>query len=263
MLLTRSSTATFLDFHTNSHTAITHATPMPPIRTTNTPPTLARPSSLAVLLVFVVSSCKTIAQPSKNNRQKRLTLHAPPPRFSFHQRVFRMWSLPSSCSFNIAPLIAVRNGESGRVNRHRKIESIGWKGVVAKKNNIEEASEFIVSKRGKGAAGLIMCNGGFGNRTGAVLGVGYVSGVLEIPRFLDRTRTFHIHARLLNIDRRRLEIQSVRCKSGENKKIQIQMFFYFFRADEHSEGEKYSDLATRRPFRHLSPLLGGTRCGTI
>jgi hypothetical protein len=108
-----------------------------------------------------------------------------------------------------------------------------------------------------------MCNGGFGNRTGAVLGVGYVSGVLEIPHFLDRTRTFHIHARLLNIDRRRLEIQSVRCKSGENKKFQIQMFFYFFRADEHAEGEKYSDLATRRPFRHLSPLLGGTRCGTI
>jgi hypothetical protein len=154
MLLTRSSTATFLDFHTNSHTAITHATPMPPIRTTNTPPTLARPSSLAVLLVFVVSSCKTIAQPSKNNRQKRLTLHAPPPRFSFHQRVFRMWSLPSSCSFNIAPLIAVRNGESGRVNRHRKIESIGWKGVVAKKKQYRGSFGVYCLKEREGGGGF-------------------------------------------------------------------------------------------------------------
>lgn len=56
MLLTRSSTATFRDFHTNSQTAITQATPIPPISTTKTPPTLAKPSSLAVLLVLVVSS---------------------------------------------------------------------------------------------------------------------------------------------------------------------------------------------------------------
>lgn len=54
--LTLSSTAIFLDFHTNSNTATTQATPIPPINTTNTPPTLARPSSLAALLVFEVSS---------------------------------------------------------------------------------------------------------------------------------------------------------------------------------------------------------------
>lgn len=56
MLLTLSSTATFLVFHTNSHTAITHATPIPPISTTKTPPMLARPRALAVPLAFVVSS---------------------------------------------------------------------------------------------------------------------------------------------------------------------------------------------------------------
>lgn len=55
-LLTRSSTATLRDFHTNSQTAMTQATPMPPINTTNTPPTLANPSSLAALLLFRASS---------------------------------------------------------------------------------------------------------------------------------------------------------------------------------------------------------------
>lgn len=41
-----------------------------------------------------------------------LTLQDPPPRFSFHQRVFSMWSFPSSCSFKIASLMAVLYGES-------------------------------------------------------------------------------------------------------------------------------------------------------
>ena len=41
-----------------------------------------------------------------------LTLHDPPPRFSFHQRVFSKCSFPSSCSFRIAPLMAVLYGES-------------------------------------------------------------------------------------------------------------------------------------------------------
>lgn len=54
--LTRSSTATFRDFQTNSHTAMTQATPIPPISTTKTPPTLASPSSLAVELDLEVSS---------------------------------------------------------------------------------------------------------------------------------------------------------------------------------------------------------------
>lgn len=55
---TRSSTATFLDFHTNSQTAMTQATPMPPMSTTNTPPTFASPSSLAAEEDFEVSSWK-------------------------------------------------------------------------------------------------------------------------------------------------------------------------------------------------------------
>lgn len=54
--LTLSSTATLRDFHTNSQTAMTQATPMPPINTTNTPPTLARPNSFAAELDFDVSS---------------------------------------------------------------------------------------------------------------------------------------------------------------------------------------------------------------
>lgn len=58
MELTLSSTATLRLFHTNSHTAITQATPMPPINTTNTPPTLAKPSSFAAELLFEISSCK-------------------------------------------------------------------------------------------------------------------------------------------------------------------------------------------------------------
>ena len=59
VMLTRSSTATFLLFQTNSHTAITHATPIPPISTTNTPPTFASPSSFAVELDLDVSSWET------------------------------------------------------------------------------------------------------------------------------------------------------------------------------------------------------------
>lgn len=54
--MTRSSVATFRDFHTNSQTAMTQATPIPPINTTNTPPTLAKPNSFAVELDFDVSS---------------------------------------------------------------------------------------------------------------------------------------------------------------------------------------------------------------
>lgn len=56
MPLTRSSIATFRLFHTNSQTAITQATPIPPISTTKTPPTFARPSSFAAELLFEVSS---------------------------------------------------------------------------------------------------------------------------------------------------------------------------------------------------------------
>lgn len=54
--MTRSSVATFRDFQTNSQTAITQATPIPPIKTTNTPPTFAKPNSFAVELDFDVSS---------------------------------------------------------------------------------------------------------------------------------------------------------------------------------------------------------------
>lgn len=97
-VLTLSSTATFRDFHTNSQTAITHATPMPPINTTKTPPTLAKPNSFAAELDLDDSS-----------------RHDPPPRFSFHHLVLSICSLPSSCSLRTAPLIAVRYGESLKV----------------------------------------------------------------------------------------------------------------------------------------------------
>lgn len=40
-----------------------------------------------------------------------LTRHDPPPRRSFHQRVFKRWSLPSSCNLSTAPLINVRYGD--------------------------------------------------------------------------------------------------------------------------------------------------------
>lgn len=123
MFLTLSSTATLRDFHTNSQTAMTHATPMPPISTTNTPPTLAKPSSFAALELLDVSSCKikrwhdagSIAlwhRATPDACEAELTLQDPPPRFSFHQRVFRICSLPSSCSLSTAPLMAVRYGES-------------------------------------------------------------------------------------------------------------------------------------------------------
>lgn len=58
IIQTLSSTATLRDFQTNSQTAMTHATPIPPINTTNTPPTLAKPSSFAAELDFDASSYK-------------------------------------------------------------------------------------------------------------------------------------------------------------------------------------------------------------
>jgi hypothetical protein len=56
MGLTFSSIATLRDFHTNSQTAITQAIPMPPINTTNTPPTFANPNSFAAELDLEASS---------------------------------------------------------------------------------------------------------------------------------------------------------------------------------------------------------------
>lgn len=55
-MLTFSSIATLRDFQTNSQTAMTQAMPMPPINTTKTPPTFAKPSSLAVDVDLVLSS---------------------------------------------------------------------------------------------------------------------------------------------------------------------------------------------------------------
>jgi hypothetical protein len=52
-----------------------------------------------------------------------LTLQEPPPRFSFHHRVLRMCSLPSSWSLSTAPLMAVRYGES-ETKRHLQGRSI-------------------------------------------------------------------------------------------------------------------------------------------
>ena len=129
LLLTRSSTATLRAFHTNSATAMTQATPMPPSSTTNTPPTFASPSSLAAELLLLGSSCRgyrrTISEinsmveivPPEHKvptdfqsmqAENLLTLQEPPPRFSFHHLVLSMCSFPSSCSFSTAPLMAVR-----------------------------------------------------------------------------------------------------------------------------------------------------------
>nr|QGW50647.1 ionotropic receptor 5 [Propsilocerus akamusi] len=85
-----SSTATFLTFHRNSSIATISAKRQPKPKTTNTPPTLSIPSSAA---------SSEAAAPS--------SLHFPP----FHHFSFNMLNFPSSCSFNTAPLIAVRYGE--------------------------------------------------------------------------------------------------------------------------------------------------------
>jgi hypothetical protein len=84
---------------------------------------LAKPSSFAALELLDVSSCNMKRHSMLVVLQSGmawhvfaceivLTLQDPPPRFSFHQRVFRMCSLPSSWSLSTAPLIAVRYGES-------------------------------------------------------------------------------------------------------------------------------------------------------
>lgn len=54
--LTFSSIATLRDFQTNSQTAITQAMPIPPIKTTKTPPTFAKPNSFAAELDLEASS---------------------------------------------------------------------------------------------------------------------------------------------------------------------------------------------------------------
>ena len=82
------------------------------------------------------SSSRPTPQSHKSTKQRnfQLTLHAPPPRFSFHHRVFKMWSLPSSCSFNIAPLIAVLKGESAnKANRYTYAAKTKWKNKRATK----------------------------------------------------------------------------------------------------------------------------------
>lgn len=52
------------------------------------------------------------------------TLHDPPPRFSFHHRVFKMCNLPSSCNLRTVWLIAVRYGES--IGMRIEMELIKW-----------------------------------------------------------------------------------------------------------------------------------------
>lgn len=80
--LTRSSTATLRDFQTNSQTAMTHATPIPPISTTNTPPTFASPNSFAVDDDFDVSSCVIETLLKRNVTHTPVFLH---PRIMPHK----------------------------------------------------------------------------------------------------------------------------------------------------------------------------------
>lgn len=58
--------------------------------------------------VHLCDSCKRVERISVC----MLTLQDPPPRFSFHHRVFSKCNFPSSCSFSMAPLMAVLYGES-------------------------------------------------------------------------------------------------------------------------------------------------------
>jgi len=76
------------------------------------------------------SLCESLSQDSRSIKSRPrefalsrilLTLQAPPPRFSFHQRVFSMWSLPSSWSFRMAPLMAVLYGESEVPSRSEEL----------------------------------------------------------------------------------------------------------------------------------------------
>lgn len=55
-----------------------------------------------------------VSQPLYNS-SSYVTRQFPPPRFSFHHRVFRTCNFPSSCSFNTAPLINVRYGDPWRI----------------------------------------------------------------------------------------------------------------------------------------------------
>ena len=58
-----------------------------------------------------------------NWRLFKLTAHCPPPRFCFHHFLFRTWSWPLSCNFNIALLMGVRYGDP------KKIQKIEWRPV--------------------------------------------------------------------------------------------------------------------------------------
>ena len=68
--LTLSTLAFFQDFHKNSRSAMRNPANMPPIKTTNTPPTLVTPSAFAFLLFLLSSSLQA------------------PPLFSFHHLVY-------------------------------------------------------------------------------------------------------------------------------------------------------------------------------
>ena len=70
MFLTLSTLAFFQDFHKNSRSAMRNPANMPPIKTTNTPPTLVTPSAFAFLLFLLSSSLQA------------------PPLFSFHHLVY-------------------------------------------------------------------------------------------------------------------------------------------------------------------------------
>ena len=72
-------------FQMNSITEMAQATPIPAIKTTKTPPTLSRVSSLALSLIPL-----------------SLVSHCPPPLLSFHHLFFSSCRTPSSWSCRMA-----------------------------------------------------------------------------------------------------------------------------------------------------------------
>lgn len=105
-----SSRASLRDFQANSPMAIKRATEEPRIRTTKIPPTLAKPSSAALVLDLLPSSwivknksfsifvCKIAICIFLT----KLTLQAPPPRISCHHFLFKMIKRLVSCIFRTA-----------------------------------------------------------------------------------------------------------------------------------------------------------------
>ena len=86
----------------------TIATAPPEINTTNTPPTLAIVSSSAPPSSAVSYKVKSLLGKLQCFEKEPPTVHAPPPRFSFHHLIFIEVISPDSCICKTASLNAPR-----------------------------------------------------------------------------------------------------------------------------------------------------------